>query len=535
MSSTTTKGNDFSNTFKSLAFVFILTCFYGFNKLENQNIDNSSQVQIYSSKSHHELITQSWKLRQLTSPSNSTASVTRQTPENTAQIHQTAPLTTKTTAQTPEPALKLSNTNTEPGTKPPISNNTHTNVLIIARWRSGSSFTAKLFSSRKDAYYVFEPLRVSLSAVPQKPAFHNGLNFEYLKNWYHKNYYEELVGLKTEESERDYQRSVIMQNNYTKHVKTVLEQLYLNCSLSTDTMKNGLRRSGLNYGRENCLTKNVVVSKVIRMKSVTDIPENLLNNGNLKIVYLVRDPRGIANSRFETWSSENKWNIENRSSSMTVLENICKTYDRFLDDRNSENSKKSKKYNQKSLKLDNIHTPASVDFKNNVMVVRYEDIAVKPRDLVKKLFEFTGLKMIINDKRFSENDPIRSFSWLFGSVKIMNNFRTASDSHQTIQNRNPKGKSGYQATGLPFWAVNQIQNSCSRVFEKFGYKKLNEVEYLDLKSKIGKLALDTKTKVKFRQATIDQILDEKFALGEFYRNTMPNTTMRNYGCVDCEW
>ena len=121
------------------------------------------------------------------------------------------------------------------------------------------------------------------------------------------------------------------------------------------------------------MKKDLKVAKVIRLKSVLDLKllSERQNESDLKIIYLVRDPRGLANSRLETTAAGKQWDAKSNPKHLkTQLSDICKTYDHFLDDRNS------------------------VKFlKESAMVVRYEDVASNPFGLISKIYNFTGTKM----------------------------------------------------------------------------------------------------------------------------------------------
>merc|ERR1712079_322714 len=92
-----------------------------------------------------------------------------------------------------------------------------------------------------------------------------------------------------------------------KNMLIEFNNLFLNCTLSKNMILHGLTDMGstFNYSTERCLEKDIRVAKTIRLKSLRDLPKSLDNK--LKIIYLVRDPRGIVNSRFET--RDNDWNI----------------------------------------------------------------------------------------------------------------------------------------------------------------------------------------------------------------------------------
>ena len=125
-------------------------------------------------------------------------------------------------------------------------------------------------------------------------------------------------------------------------------------------------------------------------------------------------------------------------------------------------------------------------------------------------------------------DPIRSFSWLFGSVKMMRNFREVNDREDYVQKR----LNGW--SGLPFWMVDTIQNSCERVFKEFGYKKLTKFQYSDLKTGKGKgyLKMTQSKKREYKNLPFTKILEIDGGMKEFYRHTLPGALIGKYGMVE---
>lgn len=228
-------------------------------------------------------------------------------------------------------------------------NNSTKNILIVARFRSGSTFTAGLISDRPDAYYVYEPLFVSHKSsadTKTKALFKAGL-----KQWEWKD--EKNNGF------------------YQMHVNSVIGDFYKRCWLPDQIVNNGLRN--YKYSRHDCLKKDLKIAKVIRLKSVLDL--KLLTekkyDSDLKIIYLVRDPRGIANSRLETTAAGKQWDAKSNPKHLQAqLSDICKTYDQFLDDRSS-----------------------SKFLKESAIVVRYEDVASNPFVFISKIYNFTNTKI----------------------------------------------------------------------------------------------------------------------------------------------
>merc|ERR1711981_150805 len=110
-----------------------------------------------------------------------------------------------------------------------------------------------------------------------------------------------------------------------------------------------------------CNDKLAVAAKVIRLNKLEDLPISIKDDPTFKILYLVRDPRGMANSRFNLKS--NKWTPEN----LRKLDTICSNHHKFL------NSKAT--------------------IKSKIFTVRYEDFALNPVPIAEQIYDFVGLNM----------------------------------------------------------------------------------------------------------------------------------------------
>ena len=166
----------------------------------------------------------------------------------------------------------------------------------------------------------------------------------------------------------------------------------------------------------NCKTKKLLVTKTIRLRDIAWLPENLTSkDSSLKIIYLVRDPRAIAYSRIMNNGKSNKWSWP---ESEGKIRNICKTFETFLDQRSSNETK---------------------SWQNQHLVIRYEDLTTEPIIWAKKIYHFIQMD-------FSKNI-------------------------QQIILRKTKLFSTKWAEKLPIEAIKTIEDSCERVFTAFGYRK----------------------------------------------------------------
>lgn len=363
-------------------------------------------------------------------------------------------------------------------------NKTTRNVIIFAQWRSGSTFTSQLLNQHPDVFYLFEPLTVA-----------NLLHDKRLK-------IRGKTGTTMNESEI-VERSKFDLEDKIKLQRETLLKYYKNCTLPavpkilrpkaknpSRTSKDGLyfryktaifmrppfcksRQDKLGIGKkeveydesacpwfkslipqaeEVCKTYGVLASKVIRLKSVLDIPEEMRNNektnGDTRVVFLVRDPRGMVNSRLSKGLDLNK------KLDYQKMVDTCGVFERFLLERRNENLVSGYKFLQ-----------------NNVLVVRYEDLAYAPYLMARKIYSFLGI-------RFSHE-----------ITEYLDDYTKES-----------KGKTVAWKGKLNWQVVVELQKYCGPTFQFFGYNRIP-----DWKSYANR------TELRGFQ------------------------TVKNPGCVDCDW
>jgi len=138
-----------------------------------------------------------------------------------------------------------------------VSENKVSKVLILTQARSGSSFLGSVMSSDKNAFFVFEP-------------------FQRLKSL--------KIPLEEDNHTHDPQDILVLQN-YLSNI--------FNCDLPKKQLGKRKQRNGKNLFQ--CAKTNLRIIKTIRMRR--EHIESWILRSNVKIVHLVRDPRGILNSR----------------------------------------------------------------------------------------------------------------------------------------------------------------------------------------------------------------------------------------------
>ena len=192
-----------------------------------------------------------------------------------------------------------------------------------------------------------------------------------------------------------------------------------------------------------CPRYKIKAAKVIRTKSIEDIPKSLLDQG-LKVVYLVRDPRGMISSR----KSISSKSYDNE----TKLSNVCKSQRLFLEQQTAF----EKKY--------------------PMLVVRYEDFALNPILVAQKIYDYLDIS-------FPESVKNELLEITSGNVDHKK-FRSKSEllevsdhSYRYGTVRNSKKVVYKWKDNLKWEEVKVVQSACKDTMEEFGYKIFDENEY----------------------------------------------------------
>lgn len=84
---------------------------------------------------------------------------------------------------------------------------------------------------------------------------------------------------------------------------TFLDQ---NIDLHTLQDKCPLGENDVQTAEKICMQKVVRAAKVVRLHDMQELPKHFVNTNDYKLIYLVRDPRGLINSRLQV-ISEKDW------------------------------------------------------------------------------------------------------------------------------------------------------------------------------------------------------------------------------------
>ncbi|XP_061198277.1 carbohydrate sulfotransferase 2-like [Saccostrea echinata] len=235
-------------------------------------------------------------------------------------------------------------------------------TLVLGYMRGGSSLTGDIIRYNHGEFYIFEPLHglIELAIKKDIPVrFLNGTSrrltltdttvtdmmVDLLYNWFTCNLCEiDLLSL----------------SNEFIHIFTPEHDAYYNC------IQNSRQRTPLNeyvtkclpYLQEKCIKAKTRTLKTIRFP-MTAVETLLKRLPSLKVVHLVRDPRAILQSQLVT--------------KLASVVNFDK-YSMSFCNRMSENIQ----YEKQLL----------VNYPHRIRRLVYENLAINPRDVTKRLYDF---------------------------------------------------------------------------------------------------------------------------------------------------
>jgi len=200
----------------------------------------------------------------------------------------------------------------------------------------------------------------------------------------------------------------------------------------------------------NVCSRTLPVIKTIRLCDLELLQDSAEKySENLKIIILVRDPRGIFNSRRQVMTHLNHEELLN-------------------------NIKWTCRHNIKNLK--DMKTESWLNKTNSIRIYRFEDIALNPAEMAENIFNFCGLNI---------SDSI--LNWISDNTR--QNSGGVYSIHKNSTNVAFKWRHELKKNEILDIQKDQI---CGQFFELFGYKimKENEIENLTETSFISEFKLN---------------------------------------------
>eukprot|EP00092_Neocalanus_flemingeri_P003538 GFUD01003795.1.p1 GENE.GFUD01003795.1~~GFUD01003795.1.p1 ORF type:complete len:511 (+),score=108.02 GFUD01003795.1:67-1599(+) len=310
-------------------------------------------------------------------------------------------------------------------------------TLILTTWRSGSTFLGDLLNHYPGTFYYFEPLHY-FDKTKKKSKSQNQTSF--LKSLYSCQFGQKNIG---------YLQHV------AKHNNTFLFQNH-NFRL-WNSCRNILPQSTMCFMPEFlnhvCPMYPIKLIKTVRLRlhSVEELLKDL--SLDLKVIFLVRDPRGVYNSRssgpVSAWCSGDQC-----ANPVTGCKDL------------SSDIKSAFNLERK--------------YPGTVSLVRYEDLSMEPEVEARKIMNFLNLPWTGAMASFIASHTSKE------KLKKVRNKKTKKveskyDPYGT--SRNSTATAFAWREKLPFVRIDAIQSACSDPMDLLGYKlikKKKELEMWDL-------------------------------------------------------
>ncbi|XP_068243969.1 carbohydrate sulfotransferase 5-like [Palaemon carinicauda] len=288
-------------------------------------------------------------------------------------------------------------------------------AVIATTWRSGSTFLGDLLNSYPGAFYHFEPFHYIIvqDSVPrQMEAMATGL-------------LSTLLTCKYDDRTQP----------YLHHITSGRNHFLLG--------KNFRMAKLCSNGRAFCLESNIVATacamhpfnfaKTVRLRLSALKPLLQDPSLDLRVINLVRDPRGVMSSR-----SRMPWC---KGPTCKDIPAVCQAA--------NQDAQSAKEYRAK--------------FPKNFLIVRYEDLALHPYKVTREIFEFLNLPLVTDLAVFIEDHTSQQAQ------------KTESGDSYTYAAlfstyRNSSAAATLWRKTISFGKVKEIQDHCGLAMRYFGYR-----------------------------------------------------------------
>ncbi|XP_063697592.1 carbohydrate sulfotransferase 5-like [Culicoides brevitarsis] len=279
--------------------------------------------------------------------------------------------------------------------------------LVLASWRTGSTLTGDILKSYPRAFYHYEPFCFVQQHL-------HGLNSSAAQDVLKK-----LFLCKYDALDR-----MLEFNNRKRWLWSFNTQLWPFCNAFRPFCKSPKFLTSV------CQIFPVQLVKTVRL-GLTDVSAMLDDKDlNLKILLLVRDPRGVMNSR-------GKINWCTKSEDCMNMEMLCKRMEADY-----EEAKRIQK-----------HKSA------HIQVVRYEDLVSWPHRTTKSIFEFFGMEVTKEVVNYLNRNTMSQVGRTRPEIAAMMRRHGAVYSKWVHE--------------MEFDDILEVQKYCKKAMELFGYREMD--------------------------------------------------------------
>ena len=302
-------------------------------------------------------------------------------------------------------------------------------IVIVTTWRSGSTFLGDLLNHYKGVFYYFEPLHYYAQEKDKVLQTRTDFLSSLLKCQFNK----ENLGF-LHHAQKPANKFLFKNHNF---------RMWNSCQ---NVLPNDMMCYLPEYLNKACPLYPIKLIKTVRLQ--LEETEQLIKDPalGLKVLFLVRDPRGTYNSRSS--SAISNWCTKDQCSDPQVG---CKNM------------------------ADNIDAAFDLErrYPGTVKLVRYEDLSMYPEDVVTDMLDFLNLPMIEEIDKYIETHTNSE------KLRTVRNKKT----HKIEHKKNPYGTTKNSTAtayawrdSLTFDHIQQIQTACQDPMKRLGYQLLKKPE-----------------------------------------------------------
>ncbi|XP_076156893.1 carbohydrate sulfotransferase 1 [Alosa pseudoharengus] len=340
-------------------------------------------------------------------------------------------------------------------------------ILLFAATRSGSSFTGQLLNQHPDIFYVYEPLFHVWQSFTNGSCCHRraperrellGAYRDLLLNLFtcRLGFLESYI----HPPPQDHVTAALFRSSSSLALcspPVCPEAGGVDLSLSASQPEEAwchkkCRALNLTVASEACRQRGHVAIKAVRVPRVADL-RTLSEDPrlDLRIVHLVRDPRAVLASRMGVFSGFRAWRIWNatgrqpRYVDLAQIGHTCRDMEASAD-------------------TGLLQRPGWL--RGRYLLLRYEDLALRPEDKARDIYRFLGLDGV---------HP-RVLRWIAHNTNVTN--APAEWHYKYSTARDSKAAAESWRLRLHFSIVQAVQSLCNSTLALLGYKQVQSVEEL---------------------------------------------------------